>query len=122
MRSFRDVSIGSKLTFLIMGISSTALLLACLAVGAYDLLDLRRTMANDLAIIGGIVSSNSTAALAFHDPQAASDVLAALHSEPHVQVACVLTPDGKIFARYTRLHGKSAACPPPKPDGTYSTA
>ena len=122
MRSFRDVSIGSKLTFLIMGISSTALLLACLAVGAYDLLDLRRTMANDLAIIGSIVSSNSTAALAFRDPQAARDVLAALHSEPHVQVACILTPDGRIFARYTRRQREPAPCPPPRPDGTYFTS
>ena len=99
MRGFRDISLRSKLTFVIMATCSTALLLACLAVGAYDLLDLKRTMANDLDIIAGIISSNSTAALAFNDAGSARDVLAALHSEPHVQVACILTRDGKPFAR-----------------------
>ena len=122
MRAFHDISLRAKLTFVIMATSSAALLLACLAVAAYDLLDLKRTMANDLAIIAGIVSSNSSAALVFHDPGAARDVLAALHSEPHVQVACIVTPDGKVFARYTRLPGASLPCPPSRHDGGYFTA
>ena len=122
MRSFRDFSLGGKLTFVSLATSGIALLLACLAVGAYDLLDLKRTMRNDLAIVAGIVSSNSTAALAFRDPQAARDVLAALHAEPHVQMACILTTAGDVFATYVRLPGARPACPSAEPDGSYFTS
>src|SRR5690348_13127604 len=122
MRSFRDISLGSKLTFLIMATSSTALLLACLAVGAYDLLDLRRSMASDLHVIAAIVGENSTAALTFNDANAAHDVLAALRSEPHIQSACVFTRDGRQFARYSRLAGDPGACQPLRPEGSYFTS
>jgi signal transduction histidine kinase/DNA-binding response OmpR family regulator len=122
MRSFRDISLGSKLTFLIMATSSTALLLACLAVGAYDLLDLRRSMASDLHVIAAIVGENSTAALTFNDANAAHDVLAALRSEPHIQSACIFTRDGRQFARYSRLAGDPGACQPLRPEGSYFTS
>jgi len=122
MRSFRDISIGSKLTFLIMATSSTALLLGCLAVGAYDLLDLRRSMASDLSIIAAIVGENSTAALTFNDANAARDVLAALRSEPHIQSACIFNRDGKQFTRYARWAGNLDPCPPLRPDGSYFTS
>jgi two-component system sensor histidine kinase/response regulator len=122
MRRFRDISIGSKLTFVIMATSSVALLLACLAVAAYDLLDLRRAMVSNLGIVAGIVSSNSTAALVFRDPAAARDVLASLHSEPHVQAACILNRDGKPFARYSRSPAPAASCPLPRADGSYFTS
>src|SRR5690349_7805523 len=122
MRSFRDISLGSKLTFLILATSSTALLLACLAVGAYDLLDLKRSMASDLHVIAAIVGENSTAALTFNDANAAHDVLAALRSEPHIQSACIFTRDGRQFARYTRLAGDPGACQPLRPEGSYFTS
>ncbi|HEV2118146.1 MAG TPA: response regulator [Terriglobales bacterium] len=122
MRSFRDISIGSKLTFLIVAISSTALLLACLAVGAYDLLDLKRSMAGDLHVIAAIVGENSTAALTFNDANAARDVLAALRSETHIQSACIFTRDGKPFARYSRLAGDSGPCQLLRPEGSYFTS
>ena len=122
MRSFRDSSIGSKLTFLIMATSSSALLLACLAVGAYDMLDLRRSMASDLHVIAAIVGENSTAALTFNDANAARDVLSALRSEPHVRSACIFTRDGRQFARYTRLPSDPDLCPPLRPEGSYFTS
>ena len=122
MRSFRDIPIGSKLTFLILATSSTALLLACLAVGAYDLLDLKRSMASDLHVIAAIVGENSTAALTFNDANSARDVLAALRSEPHIQSACIFTRGGHQFARYERLAGNSDPCPPLRPEGSYFTS
>src|SRR5690349_23556467 len=122
MRSFRDISLGSNLTFPILATSSTALLLACLAGGAYDLLDLKRSMAGDLHVIGAIVGENSTAALTFNDANSARDVLAALRSEPHIQSACIFTRDGHQFARYSRLAGNSDPCPPLRPDGSYFTS
>jgi len=122
IRRFRDISIGSKLTFVITATSGTALLLACLAVGAYDLLDLKRSMASDLHVIAAIVGENSTAALTFNDATAARDVLTALRSEPHVQSACIFTRDGKQFARYTRVAGDPNPCQPLRPEGSYFTS
>ena len=122
MRSFRDISIGSKLTFVIIATSGTALLLACLAVGTYDLLDLKRSMASDLHVIAAIVGENSTAALTFNDANAARDVLTALRSEPHIQSACIFTRDGKQFARYSRLPNSPVPCQPLRPEGSYFTS
>ncbi|HEU5335062.1 MAG TPA: response regulator [Terriglobales bacterium] len=122
MRSFRDISLGGKLTFVSLATSGIALLLACLAVGAYDLLDLKRTMASDLQLLAGIVGENSAAALTFNDPNAARDILAALRSEPHIQSACIFTRAGAPFARYARPHAASSSCPPPRPDGSYFTS
>ena len=122
MRNFRDISLGGKLIFVSLATSGIALLLACLAVGAYDLVDLKRTMASDLQLIANIVGENSTAALTFNDPNAARDVLAALRSERHIQSACIFTRSGVQFARYARSPADSAPCPAPRPDGSYFTS
>jgi hypothetical protein len=46
MPRFRDISIGSKLTAIIMITSCVAVLLACAAVAVYDLVDFRHDTIN----------------------------------------------------------------------------
>ncbi|HZR32886.1 MAG TPA: response regulator [Terriglobales bacterium] len=119
MRRFRDVSISAKLTTIIMAISSVTLLLGCLGVGIYDLLDLRRSMANDATILAGIIGSNSTAALSFNDAKAAEEVLSGLRAEPHIVSACIFTAKGEPFALYSRHAGVGFRCPLNlQPDGS----
>ncbi|HVN80198.1 MAG TPA: response regulator [Terriglobia bacterium] len=123
MRLFQDLSIKRKLTAIIMVISTAALLLSCIAFITYDLLMLRQTMKRDLSVLAGIIGSNSTAALAFDDQNAARETLSALSAEPHVVSACVYSKNGKPFAKYLRENPKGDFLPPPpRADGSQFEA
>jgi signal transduction histidine kinase/CheY-like chemotaxis protein len=61
-------------------------------------------MVDDLSVLADVIGSNSTAALAFDDPNSAREALSALKAEPHVISACIFDKDGRPFATY--LHGR----------------
>ncbi|MGD8237223.1 MAG: response regulator, partial [Armatimonadota bacterium] len=102
MHALRDLSIKRKLTFITMLTSGVALLLACAGFMTHDAIALRQTMVEDLASLANVIGANSTAALAFDDPEAAAETLAALSTEPSVTGACIFTRGGTVFAEYRR--------------------
>jgi len=102
MRRFRDISIGRKLTLVIMLISGVALLLACSAFLTHDLVTLRRTTARNLSMLAKMIGANSKAPIVFGDRGAAEETLAVLSAERHIVAACIYTADGKVFAYYLR--------------------
>ncbi|MBZ5553239.1 MAG: response regulator [Acidobacteriia bacterium] len=112
MHAFQAIPIKRKLTLIILVISFIALLLASGVVAVYDFIAFRRAMVSDLLALAQIVADNSTAALTFNDQQAASGTLASLKSKPHIISACLLTPDGKVFASYVREDAKGSFSPP----------
>jgi signal transduction histidine kinase/CheY-like chemotaxis protein len=116
----QNLSIGKKLMVIIMAISGLTLLLACLALVVYDIIELRQGMVNDVSTLADMVAENSTAALTFHDAQGAKDVLRSLHTQPHITAACLYTAEGKVFATYARSgDGETFSPPPPRTDGTF---
>jgi len=102
MKPFRDWSIRHKLTGLFIAMALITALMVSVPIGAFDLIGLRRAMALDLATLADVLARNSTAALTFHDVDAARDVLQALRAEPSVTAACIYTENGKPFAQYVR--------------------
>src|SRR5882724_11757817 len=80
--------------------SGAVMLTTCLAFGAYDFLTYRRQTLHNLATLGQAIAANSTAALAFQNPDDAREVLAALKADPHVVAATLYTPAGTSFASY----------------------
>ena len=104
MRIYRDLSIRHKLHAIIIFTSGVATLLACAVFVAYDLIAFRRAMTRDLSTLAEIIGQNSTAALAFNDPQSATQILSALKAKPHIITACTYTGDGKVFASYVRAN------------------
>jgi hypothetical protein len=118
MRRFRDISVGQKLTLIILTTSCVVVLLACVAVATYDLLDFRRATRRDLTILADVIGANSAAPLIFNDPRSAEEVLAALKAAPHVRLAWVYKGTGTPFASYHPGLDPSSA-PPLRPDGTY---
>src|SRR5579864_752076 len=80
--------------------SGAVMLTTCLAFGAYDFLAYRRQTLHNLATLGEAIAANSTAALAFENPDDAREVLAALRADPHVVAATLYTRAGKSFASY----------------------
>jgi len=113
MTPFRDWSIRHKLTGLFIAMALITAVTVSVPMGAFDLLGLRRAMARDLATLTDVLARNSTAALTFHDADAARDVLQALRAEPSVTAACIYTEDGKPFAKYVRKARESDFVPPP---------
>lgn len=99
---FRDSSIRWKLTFIIVIVSVWSFLLA----GAFLLWDARstfkQTLLEDITILADVIGSNSTAALAFRDAEAAAETLAALHTDGHVLGGALYDAGGRLFADYVR--------------------
>ena len=80
--------------------SGAVMLTTCVAFGAYDFLTYRRQTLHNLATLGEAIAANSTAALAFENPDDAREVLAALRADPHIVAATLYTRAGASFASY----------------------
>jgi signal transduction histidine kinase/DNA-binding response OmpR family regulator len=120
MRRFRDISVREKLTRLFMAIAGFVAIVVALPMATYDILQLRRSMSQDLGTLGDVLAGNSTAALAFNDVNAAHDLLQALRAEPNITHACMYDASGMPLATYTRDKNPSAFNPPePRFDTTY---
>jgi len=102
MFQFRDYSISKKLKWMNLLVGTAALLLACAAFVAYDLITFRASLVSNLSIQAQIVGSNSISALLFNDPGTAEKTLSALRAAPHIEYASIYTPEGQSFAAYWR--------------------
>ena len=107
MRFLRDLPIRKKLRWTIMLACSAALILAELTFVGHEVLSERATLVNNMVTLGDVIGVSSTAALAFHDPAAATDRLAALKADPRVVAAFLLDDQGAVLATY----GSSDATP-----------
>jgi signal transduction histidine kinase/DNA-binding response OmpR family regulator len=102
------LSISKKLTWINMLVSGTALLLACAAFFAYDLYTFRAGIVRNLSTQAQIIGSNSVSALVFNDPAAAQNTLSAFKASPQIVYAAIYTPNGELFAGYSRDGGGKA--------------
>src|SRR5437899_2497054 len=117
MLRIRGHSVTTKLRRMNMLVSGAALLLACLAFGAYDVFALRQAIVHNLSILAQIAGSNSVSALLFNDPHEAEKTLSALKAAPNILSAHIYTTDGQPFAAYSRDRGGEAPTLPPIPAG-----
>ena len=119
MRTLRNLSLKQKLTTIIVSTSCIVVLLACVAVATYDVIDFRRSTSRDLATLADVIGANSVAPLIFNDTRSAGDVLAAFKAEPHIQMAWLYRADGTPFASYARTTETRRPAPALLSDGTY---
>ena len=98
----KSTSITAKLTRINLLVSATALLLACVSFFTYDLISVRNALIGSLTTEAQIIGANSVSALTFDDQQAADATLEALNRSPQVLSAAVVSPDGQVFATYSR--------------------
>ncbi len=106
--------------FIVMLTTGVALLLACVVFVSYDVVTFRKTLANTLGTLAGIIGKNSTASLEFNDPASAEDILSALSAAPNIQGACIYRTDGSIFATYDRPDSETETFPAMSDaDGSY---
>ena len=103
--------------FIVMLTCTIALLLACMTFAGYELLQAHRQMQQELATLTSIIGENSTAALAFNDPDAAEETLAGLHAVQTVSQADIYTREGALFASYRRADSRAPLLAGPREDG-----
>jgi PAS domain S-box-containing protein len=101
MLRFRDRPIRQKLVIITMATTAAALLLAGWGIVTADSFLFRGYLRRDLSALARIIADNSTAALAFNDPEAAAQTLGSLRARTHVDGACIYRPDGTVLARYS---------------------
>jgi signal transduction histidine kinase/ActR/RegA family two-component response regulator len=103
-----------KLMTALLLTSGVVMLITSSAFCAYDFLTYRQQTLHNLATLGDAIAANSTAALAFQNPDDAREVLSALRAESHIVDATLFTSDGKPFASYpARRPAVQVAVPPP---------
>jgi signal transduction histidine kinase len=118
MERYRDYPIAKRLTGMNMLVSGIALLLACAAFFAYDIISYRQAIARNLSIQAQIIASNTASALIFNDPHAAEMTLSAFRVSPRIVTAEIYTTDRRPFAGYWRDKGGPPKALPKLPPGS----
>lgn len=119
MMLFRNMPIRRKLMRIIFLISGIVLLVTCVTFFIYEFYAFRKTTTEKLSTIGKIIAANSTAALAFDDPDAAKEILAALKTEPNIVAAALYDAEGKLFSDYASVSNTNAFPPEPGKEGYH---
>ena len=112
-----DWPIPRKLTAMFLLISGLVLLLTSSAFIGYQYLSIRQATRSSLSTLGRIIAANSTASLAFANETDASEILAALRTEPHIVAGALYDRDGRLFARYPAYLLSGALPNAPQADG-----
>ncbi|HXW16993.1 MAG TPA: ATP-binding protein, partial [Candidatus Acidoferrales bacterium] len=95
-------SIRRKLAVLIIASCTCALLLACAGFALYERVAYRTSLANQLTTLADTLGANTAASLAFRDTRTATEMLKALESDKHIEVAFLYDTQGSVFALYKR--------------------
>ncbi len=96
----RAVPIRRKLSAISLISTGAALLLTTVLFLAGEMLAARASSLQQLRILSEAIATNSTAALAFDNPDDARAVLAAFKSDPHIVAAALYKNDGQLFVTY----------------------
>lgn len=89
-----------KLMQMLLLTTGVVLLFTCSAFFTYELVTFRQTMIRQLDTLAKAIASNSTAALAFDNPDDARAALAAFKADPHIVAAALYDESGALFASY----------------------
>jgi signal transduction histidine kinase/CheY-like chemotaxis protein len=111
--SAHAVPIRRKLSAITLITCGIALLLTSVLFLVGQFVTIRQTSLQQLETLSQAIASNSSAALAFDNPEDAGVVLYALRSDPHIEVAALYKPDGSLFATYPQ--SVPAGEVPPRP-------
>ena len=100
MRAIRNWSIKTKLVMLSLISVGVALALSCVGVIVSEIYAVRSFKMESLQAQAGMLAFNSTGVLSFNDFPAATQLLAALESQPTVEFACLYDTRGQVLATY----------------------
>lgn len=114
----RNLPIARKMVVIVMLTTSLALGVAGLGLTLYERVTVRARVASSALSLAQVIALNSRAPLAFDDPAAASETLAALSARPSIRAAYIYKAKGTPFARYPAKGGPPLPAQP-GPDGVH---
>ena len=100
--ALRNIPLRWKMVAIMLGLAALSLALASAGLMWREYQEFERQMEQRLTLLANVVGLNSTAALAFNDPAAAAEILAALGSDRHVMAGALYDEHERLFARYQR--------------------
>jgi PAS domain S-box-containing protein len=100
MNLSNKIGIQAKLRMMTLLICGAVLLVAVVALFAFQVLNFRASFEREMATLGVIIANNSTAAMAFKDEQTATEVLASLQAKATVLAASLVLPDKTVLAHF----------------------
>jgi len=95
---FRDFSVRTKMTLVVLASCAISLAVASVGLFLFQRYMMQEAFKNDIITLGQVLAHQSSGPVIFQDAQAASELLAALRSEPQVVSAVIRMPDGKALA------------------------
>ncbi len=119
--NLRDLPIRRKLMLIMLVTTIVVMLLMRATFFTYEYLTFRQAMVRQVTMLGGILSANSAAALAFENSDDAREILSALAAEPHILAAALYDRNGRFFAGYPTGLPADAFPAAPGPDGHQFT-
>jgi signal transduction histidine kinase/DNA-binding response OmpR family regulator len=96
------LSLARKLTLIGVLTSVVSLVVAVTVVLVWDLSSARTRLVRDTGMLADVIGSNSTAAIAFGDAKAASEIIRALSVNESIVSAAIWTTEGTQLARFSR--------------------
>ncbi|MCH8045141.1 MAG: GHKL domain-containing protein [Planctomycetes bacterium] len=100
MRPFQNFSINTKISLLVTLAVGIALLLCGAAFLVHDFHTIRAARVQEYDSLAEVLGANLTAAVVFHDPDTAEELLSSLQKQETVEFAAVYDKDGQVFATY----------------------
>lgn len=94
------IPVRRRLMRMLLLTSGVAILFTCSLFIGYEFFIFRESLERQLATLGRAIAANSTAALAFDNPDDARTVLAAFRADPHIVAAALYDRSGTLFASY----------------------
>lgn len=117
--AIKDLPIRRKLMRVFLLTTCAVLSLTCTTYFAYEFFTFRHSTVQQLTILGQVIASNSTAALAFNNSEDAAEILSALKANPHIVAAALYDEGGKLLSHYPLELPKSSFPADPLEEGYY---
>jgi signal transduction histidine kinase/DNA-binding response OmpR family regulator len=115
------LSVQGKIAFGICAVTVLMTVLVCAAIVVYETATFKDQLVRERTELAQVTASNVSAAVAFDDAFAMRENLSAFAQLHDVRHAFVVSPDGKVLARYGR-EGRSEAVPTALPIGSIGQA
>lgn len=119
---FQNQPLHRKLTVIVIATTVVAMLMAAVAIVAYEVLSFRDFMVSELENTADVIGANGAAAIRFEVPRDAEATLSSLRAKPHVRGACFFDANSEVFAAYSRDGGDLVMPPMPLVEGMTFTS
>lgn len=96
-----DLPFQRKLRFAILSTTAVAVLLACGVFIAFEYVGSQRSLMRTVTTLARSAADNTTAAIAFGDPERARQTLESLRAEPQIVAAALCNTEGEVIAGYS---------------------